>query len=115
LSSAPYTAISFACSAGLSRALPSFPARRSSDLPGRRLSRPDPLPLPLDRDRGDRLAQRPVARRGLARARATGRCARRSPRSRSSDRKSTRLHSSHVKSSYAVFCLKKKKEGQKKI
>src|SRR5690606_41833174 len=24
------------------------------------------------------------------------------------DRKSTRLHSSHVKSSYAVFCLKKK-------
>src|SRR5690606_41362730 len=25
------------------------------------------------------------------------------------DRKSTRLHSSHVKSSYAVFCLKKKK------
>src|SRR5690606_41611516 len=26
-----------------------------------------------------------------------------------SDRKSTRLNSSHVKSSYAVFCLKKKK------
>src|SRR5690606_40748482 len=26
-----------------------------------------------------------------------------------SDRKSTRLHSSHVKISYAVFCLKKKK------
>src|SRR5690606_42112776 len=29
--------------------------------------------------------------------------------SRSKDRKSTRLNSSHVKSSYAVFCLKKKK------
>src|SRR5690606_4456815 len=28
------------------------------------------------------------------------------------DRKSTRLNSSHVKSSYAVFCLKKKKERQ---
>src|SRR5690606_39372384 len=28
----------------------------------------------------------------------------------SSDRKSTRLNSSHVKISYAVFCLKKKKE-----
>src|SRR5207302_1250246 len=28
---------------------------------------------------------------------------------RSSDRKSTRLNSSHVKISYAVFCLKKKK------
>src|SRR6266700_6004235 len=27
------------------------------------------------------------------------------------DRKSTRLNSSHVKISYAVFCLKKKKEG----
>src|SRR5690606_41773833 len=27
----------------------------------------------------------------------------------SQDRKSTRLNSSHVKSSYAVFCLKKKK------
>src|SRR5690606_40576824 len=27
------------------------------------------------------------------------------------DRKSTRLNSSHVKSSYAVFCLKKKKQA----
>src|SRR5690606_40395941 len=37
-----------------------------------------------------------------------------SPRVRSSknqDRKSTRLNSSHVKISYAVFCLKKKKNG----
>src|SRR5690606_41508059 len=29
------------------------------------------------------------------------------------DRKSTRLNSSHVKISYAVFCLKKKKENAK--
>src|SRR5690606_39546673 len=29
------------------------------------------------------------------------------------DRKSTRLNSSHVKISYAVFCLKKKKERRK--
>src|SRR5690606_40095718 len=28
------------------------------------------------------------------------------------DRKSTRLNSSHVKNSYAVFCLKKKKHSQ---
>src|SRR5436305_9182661 len=28
------------------------------------------------------------------------------------DRKSTRLNSSHVRISYAVFCLKKKNEGQ---
>src|SRR5207302_10284406 len=31
-------------------------------------------------------------------------------RTRPRDRKSTRLNSSHVKISYAVFCLKKKKE-----
>src|SRR5690349_24222085 len=31
------------------------------------------------------------------------------PRSRLRDRKSTRLNSSHVEISYAVFCLKKKK------
>src|SRR5690606_41631644 len=30
-----------------------------------------------------------------------------------SDRKSTRLNSSHVKISYAVFCLKKKKRGRR--
>src|SRR6266700_2403074 len=33
-----------------------------------------------------------------------------SPRAASTDRKSTRLNSSHVKISYAVFCLKKKNE-----
>src|SRR5436309_8510157 len=32
----------------------------------------------------------------------------------SSDRKSTRLNSSHVKISYAVFCLKKKKKNKKR-
>src|SRR5436309_15749309 len=32
---------------------------------------------------------------------------------RSGDRKSTRLNSSHVKISYAVFCLKKKKKKKK--
>src|SRR5690606_42098932 len=34
-------------------------------------------------------------------------------RSRMVDRKSTRLNSSHVKISYAVFCLKKKKKEKK--
>src|SRR5436309_6203152 len=33
-----------------------------------------------------------------------------SARGRAEDRKSTRLNSSHVKISYAVFCLKKKKK-----
>src|SRR5690349_22171717 len=31
------------------------------------------------------------------------------------DRKSTRLNSSHVEISYAVFCLKKKKKKKKRI
>src|SRR5690625_1995627 len=35
------------------------------------------------------------------------------PQGRVSDRKSTRLNSSHVAISYAVFCLKKKKAGDK--
>src|SRR5215469_17206201 len=42
-------------------------------------------------------------------------CWRRSPRARSgccADRKSTRLNSSHVEISYAVFCLKKKKKDK---
>src|SRR5438477_4920322 len=40
------------------------------------------------------------------------------PRSRPSgraDRKSTRLNSSHMSISYAVFCLKKKKEKKKQL
>src|SRR5690606_41269561 len=36
----------------------------------------------------------------------------RAARARARDRKSTRLNSSHVKISYAVFCLKKKKEKE---
>src|SRR5438874_6449718 len=36
------------------------------------------------------------------------------PASSSRDRKSTRLNSSHVEISYAVFCLKKKKKKIKK-
>src|SRR5690349_23572486 len=35
-------------------------------------------------------------------------------RSTKEDRKSTRLNSSHVEISYAVFCLKKKKKKKKK-
>src|SRR5690349_24655037 len=37
-------------------------------------------------------------------------CFRRSRPARRGDRKSTRLNSSHVEISYAVFCLKKKKK-----
>src|SRR5690349_23559458 len=37
---------------------------------------------------------------------------RRDRRARRGDRKSTRLNSSHVEISYAVFCLKKKKKNK---
>src|SRR5438874_4831135 len=60
------------------------------------------------RRRGDLRSRR---RRGCA-----GRTARRLALSRRhfTDRKSTRLNSSHVEISYAVFCLKKKKKKKKK-
>src|SRR5207249_10116630 len=69
------------------RDLHSFPTRRSSDL----LSNPKTPSMTSARSRG--ILKRPVRPRY-------------SPRG---DRKSTRLNSSHVSISYAVFCLKKKK------
>src|SRR5699024_12275442 len=72
----------FYCS-GDHRDLHSFPTRRSSDLFASR----DQNPLPY------RLA---TAQYGAA----------------DGDRKSTRLNSSHVSISYAVFCLKKKKKAR---
>src|SRR5438874_13135134 len=36
-------------------------------------------------------------------------------KTKTTDRKSTRLNSSHVEISYAVFCLKKKKKKNKKL
>src|SRR5437868_8495523 len=45
-----------------------------------------------------------------ASSRSPGRRRRRGVRGGSGDRKSTRLNSSHVSISYAVFCLKKKKK-----
>src|SRR5436309_7753397 len=47
--------------------------------------------------------------RGPAGGRAAEEAA--APREDGQDRKSTRLNSSHVKISYAVFCLKKKKKA----
>src|SRR5262245_64201701 len=42
-------------------------------------------------------------------------CRRLADRPSGPDRKSTRLNSSHLGISYAVFCLKKKKKKQKKM
>src|SRR5690606_41483641 len=87
----------FLSSSGAHRDLHSFPTRRSSDL-----------------GRGPRTARHlgEVRRRHRCRdGRAgDGQHRLRLP-SQQADRKSTRLNSSHVKISYAVFCLKKKKQS----
>src|SRR5690349_24132681 len=83
------------------RDLHSFPTRRSSDL--RRVDQ--------RRDRGGALhrVEQPGLQRHLG-----GLPARREQQEQAEgghrDRKSTRLNSSHVDISYAVFCLKKKKK-----
>src|SRR5690606_41977143 len=96
---------------GALRHLHSFPTRRSSDLASKR-----------PRPRSNSASASPV-RRGPsvddadpARVRSSvtaSSVARSWPAyafTADTDRKSTRLNSSHVKISYAVFCLKKKKE-----
>src|SRR5690606_42019541 len=97
------------------RDLPSFPTRRSSDL--------QPLaiicPLMLQackRARGDARALFEPLGGDARECRPLHLVARGLPclaRGAKQDRKSTRLNSSHVKISYAVFCLKKKKRDTK--
>src|SRR5690242_21601380 len=78
------------------------------------LSLHDALPI-LAADAGQRLAALGDLGRGVVRAagaevgRALDRNDRRRQRTVLGDRKSTRLNSSHMSISYAVFCLKKKK------
>src|SRR5438874_6085736 len=59
-------------------------------------------------------AHRPRAARGHAEARPVPQRRPGHDEVRVEDRKSTRLNSSHVEISYAVFCLKKKKKKKKK-
>src|SRR5207249_11648605 len=85
------------------RDLHSFPTRRSSDLcraPSKRKRpwRPCDKGLTTSSPR----AACPVWARPLSAVSVN-------PRNARQDRKSTRLNSSHVSISYAVFCLKKKK------
>src|SRR5699024_11934786 len=82
------------------RALHSFPTRRSSDLSrtyARHLKRP-------------RCRLQAALRRGLRVLRGQPICGPKNSKTPAKDRKSTRLNSSHVSISYAVFCLKKKKK-----
>src|SRR6266498_5438701 len=55
----------------------------------------------------------PVSRSSSALSCPATRGRRRARTARAPDRKSTRLNSSHVRISYAVFCLKKKKKTNK--
>src|SRR5690606_39673324 len=92
--------------------LPSFPTRRSSDLgavgAAQHAAAHEGQHRADQHDHDDDLDQ---AHAGLA---GDGRGTEVSAReSRGTDRKSTRLNSSHVKISYAVFCLKKKKHPNK--
>src|SRR5439155_20598028 len=72
-------------------ALPIFPSADWAPLADLKVG-PEAAPIPDD-----------IAVRSTSRSRAA----------MSSDRKSTRLNSSHVAISYAVFCLKKKKKKKK--
>src|SRR5687768_18563700 len=67
--------------------------------------------LPISRADGDRIAISRGADRDIAGPGAAGAAIRSAAaRAARSDRKSTRLNSSHGYISYAVFCLKKKKK-----
>src|SRR5437868_13156490 len=92
LSSPGFSFIFFFHSSGHHRDLHSFPTRRSSDL----------ALLQIAACRWNDNVAKLYERVGC---RVWRRC--------HSDRKSTRLNSSHVSISYAVFCLKKKKKQKK--
>src|SRR5690606_41452783 len=85
------------------RALPSFPTRRSSDLRNRSTSRR--LPREARKTRSSSISVSPRAQNSHCWKMPAS-----SVPQDPQDRKSTRLNSSHVKISYAVFCLKKKKK-----
>src|SRR5207249_8978214 len=91
----------FLYSYGPPRDLHSFPTRRSSDL-SRASAR---SPCSSARVSLAWVQSRRAWRRSTARARPPSSASTEAAR----DRKSTRLNSSHVSISYAVFCLKKKK------
>src|SRR5690606_40316520 len=96
------------------RDLPSFPTRRSSDLRKRLQAAPFSHQLTLNTilpmfrfSSIRRWASRTDSQEKTLSITGFSRPSRKRGRA---DRKSTRLNSSHVKISYAVFCLKKKKK-----
>src|SRR5699024_12384576 len=94
----------------LSRSFFSFSATATTEI--YTLSLHDALPIFHTADRIDQLLDGRVLDHEPGRARLHG--AAQVPGPTEGDRKSTRLNSSHVSISYAVFCLKKKKKTTKK-
>src|SRR5690606_41749482 len=93
------------------RVLHSFPTRRSSDLRREAALREEIQPLAVAREHRGTAFVAVAAQHGLATVGARDQqqlCTRAVAVRPRQDRKSTRLNSSHVKISYAVFCLKKK-------
>src|SRR5690606_41818694 len=98
---------------GADRALHSFPTRRSSDLRhgrNRRMAAPGRGAGRTEQGRGGTRVDAIVVENIVKRFGSVEALRGVSFRVRRGDRKSTRLNSSHVKISYAVFCLKKKTE-----
>src|SRR5207244_13483359 len=109
--SAHCSSLYFSCSLhAATTTLPSFPTRRSSDLgpdPRRGSGRAWAARAGGCTDRSSS-CRSPTRRRARASRRGGSGCGK-----TTTDRKSTRLNSSHQIISYAVFCLKKKKKTKK--
>src|SRR5690606_40389425 len=87
-------------------AFPSLPTRRSSDLRSdTQIDSSNVQALRFARAKRAQTRYPKVEADSIQRCAAVGKTQLLGPHS---DRKSTRLNSSHVKNSYAVFCLKKK-------
>src|SRR5690349_23710191 len=99
---------------GTHRDLHSFPTRRSSDLccGSARPAIRDASPSSAPPGAPPPPAATPTPPRATCSARSRSHLR---PPSAPTDRKSTRLNSSHVEISYAVFCLKKKNNNDKDI
>src|SRR5699024_12322441 len=95
----------FLCCSRSCRLLPSFPTRRSSDLTADGLDRGLVHTQLLDPGQGPDVAL------GVGAHGAVLGVLLKDGLQVGQDRKSTRLNSSHVSISYAVFCLRKKKES----
>src|SRR5205814_2908538 len=105
-----FLVFSFQCSVA-TRDLHSFPTRRSSDLPdaGSRRAREGGVPQTALRTMNDERSTRGSVFIVHRSSFDHGLCVANTIVTFVPDRKSTRLNSSHLGISYAVFCLKKKK------